>query len=40
MTIHIPTWLVETAYILGVVGLVALAGLGLLFVLFFMRFDL
>jgi hypothetical protein len=39
MTINVPTWLVEAAYILGVVGILGLAILGVLFIVVMARFE-
>ena len=39
MTIEIPLWLVQVGYILGVVSLVALAILGVMFIVFMRGFK-
>ena len=39
MTIEIPLWLVQVGYIFGVVALVALAILGVMFIVFLRGFK-
>lgn len=39
MTIEIPLWLIQLGYILGVVSLVALAILGVMFIVFMRGFQ-
>ncbi len=39
MTIHIPTWLIDAAYVLGIAVIYLLAVLGLGFIWFLLKFK-